>query len=162
MTGGRSSSHGLVGGTGILTVVGHVISFSDGRPAEVLGSEEAYLHHKTTCVPKVLGGTKQQETLLLRVGRGGVKGLKLIKRVFKGVLGPFEETLEVGDFKEGVHECPLPASDVPNTLLSRGRYRCEVSICDASGALLWKLASAFQIVKPPGDGSKHVPCACFA
>eukprot|EP00611_Tribonema_gayanum_P028800 TRINITY_DN750_c0_g1_i3.p2 TRINITY_DN750_c0_g1~~TRINITY_DN750_c0_g1_i3.p2 ORF type:complete len:125 (+),score=37.18 TRINITY_DN750_c0_g1_i3:66-440(+) len=124
MTGGRSSSHGLVGGTGILTVVGHVISFSDGRPAEVLGSEEAYLHHKTTCVPK--------------------------------------ETLEVGDFKEGVHECPLPASDVPNTLLSRGRYRCEVSICDASGALLWKLASAFQIVKPPGDGSKHVPCACFA
>lgn len=74
-----------------------------------------------------------------------------------------QDSLELGDFAEGLHECPMPASDVPNTMLSRGKYRTETLFYDASGTLLWRVTSAFHVIKPPSGGAgKHVPCSCFA
>jgi hypothetical protein len=42
------------------------------------------------CLNKVLGGTVQQETVKFTVEGCPVKGLKVLKKTYKGALGPFK------------------------------------------------------------------------
>jgi hypothetical protein len=42
------------------------------------------------CLNKVLGGTVQQETVQFTIVGRPVKGLKVLKKTYKGALGPFK------------------------------------------------------------------------
>jgi hypothetical protein len=105
------------------------------------------MKHMTQCEAQAIGGSVQQATLFFTVAPPGIRGLRIIRKTYKGILGPFHDDKEMGDYEPGAHSYSFPPETVPDGFLQRGSYKTHTDFVDGDGKVLVSYLRPFRIVK---------------